>query len=102
MVWELFESPPPAAQAKKRTCALIYAATGRLAHSPAMSPAFVEGQPNQHWSFDLEAVKSTPPIYLPLYIPFVAEASRLGRPFPACFVPSPFLWVFMGSFGAAL
>ena len=38
----------------------------------------------------LEAVKPTRPIYLPLYIPFVAEASRPGRPSRLLCVHRPF------------
>ena len=37
----------------------------------------------------LEAVKSTPPIYLPLYIPFCAVVSGRGAQFAYSLVPSP-------------
>ena len=53
-----------------------------------------------HISSLLEAVKSTRPIYLPLYIPFVAWRPGRGAPFRLPELSSPFLWVVAGSLSA--
>ena len=53
--------------------------------APKISAAIVTAQT----STPLEAVKSTPPIYLPLYIPFVLWCPGRGAQL-YCLLPSPF------------